>query len=1027
MKLRSFSLILCGWLLGLPVLRAQYVQLQKLPAAPATTITFGKAVAMEGSTLVVGSNGDDSQTGAAYVYEKGNDGTWTKIARLTASDRAGFDRFGASVALSGNTIVVGANLGEPDGGQFNQGQAYVFVKPAGGWTDATETAILRLTNGVDRDEFGSAVAVSGDVVAVGVGQRGSQSNVYDGRGAVFIFEKPGGGWATTGTPTATITVSDAADGDHFGSSVALDGNTLLAGAPEKNVAYVFTKPGGGWATTSTFTARLTGSGVGSGDFFGRSVALAGGTAVVGAPYEFIANAPNENGAAYVFVRPGGGWATGTETARLTASDGALGDQFGHAVALAGDLVLVGAPFDDDKGNGAGSAYVFTKPGGGWATTNAFAAKLLAADGTGDPKAGGDAFGSSVAASAAGLAVGAPVHGASFTGAVYLFGPCPALAFGFSAQAGGNPVALDNASAGASATFSLCPSGSLMLSGFSSTSSSGVKFRRALTVTGAVNDNGSPLSSATTVVSDSFFGGTLGPYALASGSSGSVVLVFTPFTDLNDDDQLDEGECTGNAITLTVNLGQIPGVSITNLGSSYCANGNPVVLAGSPVGGTFSGPGVSSGVFTPANAGSGGSIQYAYTDPASGCVGTASQNVTLVSTASFTGQPTLGGSLLCAGQTVTLAFGVECASSATYTAQLSDKDGSFAVPLATWPVTPGANPLTLPLGLPTGNGYRVRVVQSSPALTSDPTVSFTISALMVALYPATPGALCQGDALPVTFSTLGGCSFPQGNVFTVQLSNASGSFANPRTLGLAQPGTTTFPASLLSGLPAGTGYRVRVLSSNPALTSFASYPFELRFPGLSSLTPGVGGVPQGGLCRGNNVTLSLPTGSCAFPNGNQFTAQLSSATGSFASPVSLGVVQAGVPNSLTIPANSAAGTGYRIRVLSSQPASTSLASIPFRVNACNARLSAEEAELVVAPNPVKGGNAFPGEIRVRVSGMDSPAFTLTGSTGRSMGLSVQPDGSGEFVLTPRQALAPGVYAVQASEGTTRLTRRVLVVE
>ena len=174
-----------------------------------------------------------------------------------------------------------------------------------------------------------------------------------------------------------------------------------------------------------------------------------------------------------------------------------------------------------------------------------------------------------------------------------------------------------------------------------------------------------------------------------------------------------------------------------------------------------------------------------------------------------------------------------------------------------------------------------------------------------------------------------------------------------------------------------------------------------------------------------VSFQLPAGSCAFPEGNVFTAQLSSGFGNFSNPTSLGPVQAGVPNPVTIPASMAAGSGYRIRVVSSLPASTSLTSLSFRVNACTNRLSASpeySGEVVVAPNPVSSG-----EIRVRVRGLGNPAFSLTTSTGRSVGYSEKTDGSGEFVLTPKQVLAPGLYVLQASEGTTRITRRVLVVE
>ena len=291
---------------------------------------------------------------------------------------------------------------------------------------------------------------------------------------------------------------------------------------------------------------------------------------------------------------------------------------------------------------------------------------------------------------------------------------------------------------------------------------------------------------------------------------------------------------------------------------------------------------------------------------------------------------------------------------------------------------------------------------------------------VALYPATPSKICQGQALPVTFSTVGSCPNPAPNTFLVQLSSATGSFANPTNLGSAAPGTTAL--LLPTNLPVGTGYRVRILSGNPATPSSASAPFRVDGPSLS-LTPGVAGAP---VCRGQAVTVSfsLPVGSCAFPEGNVFTAQLSSASGSFASPVNLGAVVPGVSNSVVIPAGVAAGTGYRIRVVSSSPVLTSSASIPFRVNACVSRMSAEEPELVVMPNPVSTGR----EIRVRVSGIGNPAFGLTSSTGRGVGILVKTDpeaSEGEFVLVPEQPLPPGVYALSARGGNTRLTRRVLV--
>ncbi len=323
-----------------------------------------------------------------------------QLAKLTASDGTADDLFGIVVAISGDTVVVGAY-----GDNGNQGSAYVFVKPGGGWaTTSTFTAKLTASDGAAGDVFGIAVAISGDTVVVGApGDNSSQ-------GSAYVFVKPGGGWATTSTFTAKLTASDGAGSDGFGFAVAISGDTVVVGAFGVGIfqgaAYVFVKPGGGWATTSTFTAKLTASDGGANDYFGAAVAISGDTVVVGA---FGDN--SDQGSAYVFVKPGGGWVTGTETAKLTASDGAAGDQFAIAVAISGDTVVVGVNGDNFA---QGSAYVFVKPGGGWATTSAFDAKLTASDG-----AGSDEFGFAVAISGDTVVVGA-LGNNSAQGSAYVF-------------------------------------------------------------------------------------------------------------------------------------------------------------------------------------------------------------------------------------------------------------------------------------------------------------------------------------------------------------------------------------------------------------------------------------------------------------------------------------------------------------------------------------------------------------------------------------------------------------------------------
>ncbi len=122
---------------------------------------------------------------------------------------------------------------------------------------------------------------------------------------------------------------------------------------DQGSAYVFVKPGGGWAS-ATETAKLTASDGAASDLFGQSVAISGDTVVVGADGDDVgANA--DQGSAYVFVKPGGGWVSATETAKLTASDGAANDLFGTSVAVSGDTVVVGSP---GASGDRGAAYVF---------------------------------------------------------------------------------------------------------------------------------------------------------------------------------------------------------------------------------------------------------------------------------------------------------------------------------------------------------------------------------------------------------------------------------------------------------------------------------------------------------------------------------------------------------------------------------------------------------------------------------------------------------------------------------------------
>ncbi len=386
-------------------------QIQKLRAADSTDIlSFGTSVSISGNYAIVGIQDQYVNPGAAYIFYN-NEGIWEQQAKLTTYDGDVPDLFGFSVCISGDYAIVGAFIDDLD-----QGAAYVFEKPAGGWSDMTQTAKLTASDAASGDNFGYSVSISGDYVVVGAYGAGDGSYV----GAAYIFEKPATGWADM-TQTAKLTASDGDDNDDFGIKVSISGDYAIVGASQRwydhGSAYVFEKPATGW-TDMTQTAKLTASDGDESDFFGTSVSISGDYAIVGA-YGDDYNG-SRTGSAYVFEKPAGGWSDMTQTAKLTASDGELGDYFGfHAVSISDDYAIVGA-----CGVGSyyvGAAYIFVKPATGWADMTE-KAKLTASDG-----AEGDWFGISVCISGDYAIVGA--HGDDVSGdpsgeaegSAYIFG------------------------------------------------------------------------------------------------------------------------------------------------------------------------------------------------------------------------------------------------------------------------------------------------------------------------------------------------------------------------------------------------------------------------------------------------------------------------------------------------------------------------------------------------------------------------------------------------------------------------------
>jgi hypothetical protein len=388
---------------------------------PADSDCFGNSVAISGNTVVVGAYGDNTgatHAGAAYIFDATTGNLLYTLANPTP---AAYDYFGYSVAISGNTVVVGAY--QDDTGATDAGTAYIF--------DATTGNLLHtLANPTPAayDNFGNSVAISGNTVVVGAYK--DDTGATDA-GAAYIFN------ATTGNLLRTLANPTPAASNGFGISVAISGNNVVVGADgddtgatDAGTAYIFD------ATTGNLLRTLANPTPAVSDYFGYSVAISGNTVVVGA-YQDDTGATN-SGAAYIFD------ATGNNLLRtLTNPTPAGNDYFGNSVAISGNIAVVGAYQDDTGATDAGAVYIF----------DATPSSLLQTLPNPTPTAR-DWFGSSVAISGNNVVVGTPYDdtGASDAGAVYIYtetlfytlaNPTPAIGdcFGYSVAIDGNNVVI----------------------------------------------------------------------------------------------------------------------------------------------------------------------------------------------------------------------------------------------------------------------------------------------------------------------------------------------------------------------------------------------------------------------------------------------------------------------------------------------------------------------------------------------------------------------------------------------------------
>jgi hypothetical protein len=339
-------------------------EIKKLVAADAADDDlFGVTVDVSGDYAVVGADGDDgagTDRGAAYVFYRNQGGAdnWGQVKKLVASDAANSDGFGFSIALDGDTLIVGAS-GE-DGSGTGRGAAYIFSRNQGGADNWGQVIKLVAGDPEDDDQFGYAVTVMGDIALVGSpGSDGAGSN----RGAAYVFSRDLGGLDAWGQ-VKKVVPSDPADDVWLGTALSIDDGLAVIGAAwddgggtNRGAAYLFGRDQGG-AENWGEVKKLTASDANNSDIFGYAVALDGDFVVVGAGWSEAGG--SERGQAYLFARNEGGTDNWGEVQRLRASDGANQDLFGFSVALDGLYLLVGADGEDGAGTDRGAAYLFRK-------------------------------------------------------------------------------------------------------------------------------------------------------------------------------------------------------------------------------------------------------------------------------------------------------------------------------------------------------------------------------------------------------------------------------------------------------------------------------------------------------------------------------------------------------------------------------------------------------------------------------------------------------------------------------------------
>lgn len=431
-RLASFALI-CGFATSGQAQTTTYEQRNELLASDAAADDqFGWAVATDGDFVFVGARRDDNDennTGAIYVFDLGATGLLMETAKLLASDGDTNDQLGFSVAVDNDVVVAGAAAA--DG--FSRGAAYVFERPPGGWSGTVlSSAKLVPSDRGNSDQVGTDVAIEGDTVVVGApGDDDTAAN----EGAVYIFERPPGGWSGVVSETAKLlpNARPSANSGELGRSVAIENGVVISGSTSQTQnsdsrqgrGLVFLEPPSGWAGMINETAVLLASDGESGDRLGSGIAIENGIVAVGAVN--WDGSGNNSGAVYVFEEPVGGWAGDiNEVAILISSEPFNSEVLGRDVAMDGPLIVAGSDYSGTAGGTRESIYLFQQPPGGWIGTLSEFQRLE------DDVTGENEYGLEVAVASDRIVTGAAFDDLLDTnaGRVYVYGIAPIFRDGF---------------------------------------------------------------------------------------------------------------------------------------------------------------------------------------------------------------------------------------------------------------------------------------------------------------------------------------------------------------------------------------------------------------------------------------------------------------------------------------------------------------------------------------------------------------------------------------------------------------------